>query len=210
MTETDDHNPDRKPENFEDIYLQNAAPWEIGEPQPEVIALAEQELIVGDVLDIGCGTGENTLMLVARGHMVWGVDASATALERARRKAAERELEATFVLGSALELDILGEGFHTVIDSALFHVFDDSQREKYLACLRHVMFPGARLFLLCFSDEEPEGWGPRRVRRSELRHLFSVANGFKVKEIRPARYQVQERPEGVKAWLAVIKRLAED
>lgn len=192
---------------FDQFYLEGNVAWEIGQPQPELVALAESELIVGDVLDLGCGTGENSLYLVERGHMLWGIDISRVAITSAQAKAQQRQLDATFITGSALELEVLGEGFHTIIDFALFHLLDDAQRLLYLQGLRHVMFPNSRLFLLCLSELEPEGWGPRRIMRSEIRSLFSASRGFKVKSIESASYVIKGRPEGVPAWLATINCL---
>jgi len=191
-------------DRFDQYYQAGNAPWEIDQVQPELRALAEAEAIVGDVLDMGCGSGENSVYLAERGHMLWGIDISPVAIAKAQAKAKERHVDATFITGSALELEVLGEGFHTVIDFAMFHVLDDAQRQIYLKGLHHVMFPNSRLYLLCFSELEPEGWGPRRVQKSEIRHLFTAQNGFKVKDIKPARYLLKERPEGVQAWLAKI------
>lgn len=196
-----------QPESAENAVLM---PWDVSQPQPAIQALAEAEEMIGDVLDLGCGTGENGLMLASRGHMVWGIDASENLIAQARQKAAERELEATFIVGDALNLTILGEGFHTVIDSGLFHFFSDAEREVYLAGLRHVMFSDSRLFLLCLSDREPADLGergPRRIKRSTLRKCFSAAQGFKVVQIEPAEYLLNTEAGSAKAWLAVIQRL---
>lgn len=200
--ETDAH-------HFELAYQADSAPWDIQQPQPAIVALAENEKIIGDVLDLGCGTGENALMLGSRGHMVWGIDTSPTAIDKARTKSQERQVDVAFVLGSALELEVLGEAFHTVIDSGLFHVFSDAERQQYLQGLQHVMFPGGCLYLLCFSDREPGDWGPRRVRRSELRQIFAPATGFRVQSIVETVFYLREKPAGVRAWLASIERLAE-
>ena len=113
------------------------------------------------------------------------------------------------MLGSALELDVLGEGFHTVVDSGLFHIFNDQERQNYLRGLHHVMFPGGCLYLLCFSDREPGDWGPRRVKRSELRQLFSANAGFRVQSIVETRFFLREMPTGVRAWLATIERMVD-
>ena len=45
--------------------------------------------------------------------------------------------------------------FDNVIDSGLFHVFNAEDRQRYVEGLKTVLMPGGRLFLLCFSDEEP-------------------------------------------------------
>jgi cyclopropane fatty-acyl-phospholipid synthase-like methyltransferase len=63
----------------------------------------------------------------------------------------------------ALALKDLPEVFDAVIDSRLFHVFSDEDRKRYVEGLASVLKPGGRLFLLCFSDEEPGTQGSRRV-----------------------------------------------
>jgi len=58
---------------FEKAY-HGTPPWDIGRPQREFVRLEEAGKISGDVLDVGCGTGENALFLAGCGHAVWGVD----------------------------------------------------------------------------------------------------------------------------------------
>jgi hypothetical protein len=53
-------------ERFESAYQeQGVAPWDIPGPQPAVEALEGAKEIVGSVLDAGCGTGENALILAS-------------------------------------------------------------------------------------------------------------------------------------------------
>jgi cyclopropane fatty-acyl-phospholipid synthase-like methyltransferase len=65
----------------------------------------------------------------------------------------------------ALALKDLPEVFDSVIDSGLFHVFSDEDRKRYVGGLATVLKPGGRLFLLCFSDEEPGTRGRGGCRR---------------------------------------------
>jgi cyclopropane fatty-acyl-phospholipid synthase-like methyltransferase len=111
----------------------------------------------------------------------------------------------------ALALKDLPEVFDSVIDSGLFHVFSDEDRRRYVEGLASVLRPGGRLFLLCFSDEEPGTQGPRRVSKKELHDAF--AQGWVIESIEQSRYEV--RPDlkdlafsegGPKAWLAVMRR----
>src|SRR5204863_6700209 len=127
------------------------------------------------------------LDLAARGHAVLGIDASSTAITRARAKARERGSAAEFVVADALELERLGRTFDTAIDSGLYHVFTDDERERYVAGLAAVLRPGGRLYLLCFSEEEPGDWGPRRITQRELRESFGA--GWRVLSIEPARFE---------------------
>ena len=57
----------------------------------------------------------------------------------------------------------LVERFDNVIDSGLFHVFSDEDRKHYVVGLANILKPGGKIFLMCFSDEEPGTQGPRRI-----------------------------------------------
>jgi cyclopropane fatty-acyl-phospholipid synthase-like methyltransferase len=195
---------------FEDLYA-GPAPWDIGRPQAAFVAVADR--VTSPVLDAGCGTGEHALFLAARGHRVVGIDFVDEAIRRARRKAAERGLAVEFLVQDATTLADWGQRFATVIDCGLFHVFSDDDRRRYVEGLTRVLEPGGRLFLMCFSDEEPGTEGPRRVSRQELYDAF--ADGWEVESVQPARVEVH--PEftevtfsegGPKAWLAVVRRQA--
>lgn len=196
---------------FEQMY-QGQAPWDTGRPQPSIIELAEAGQIRGSVLDVGCGTGENLLYLAGRGHEAWGLDFVPVAIERARAKAAQRGIEAHFIVGNALELKKLGRKFDTVIDCGLFHTFTDEERPVFVNGVGEVLGPGRLLHILCFSDKEPGTEGPRRISQQEIRDAFH--DGWKVQGIEPAQFDSIPRPDGPKfspggprAWLATIERL---
>ena len=193
---------------FESLYA-GPAPWDIGRPQPQFTAIADR--VISPVLDAGCGTGEHALLLASRGHRVVGIDFVEEAIRRARDKAAERGLAVEFLVKDATTLGDWGQRFATVIDCGLFHVFSDADRRRYVEGLARVLEPGGRLFLMCFSDEEPGTEGPRRVSRQELYDAF--ADGWEVESVQPVRIEinpafteVQFSPGGPKAWFAVVRR----
>jgi SAM-dependent methyltransferase len=159
------------------------------------------------VLDAGCGTGENALHLAALGLSVLGVDVAETALAMARKKAADRGIEAEFAAADALQLERLGRKFVTVLDCGLFHTFDGDERPGYVASLASVTKHEGTVYLLCFSDEGPET-GPHPVSQKELRAAFNSSTGWNVAAIAPERVQTRFHDEhGAPAWLATIKRL---
>lgn len=193
---------------FESAYA-GQAPWDIGRPQKAFLDVADQ--IKGSILDVGCGTGENALFFANRGHKVTGIDFLAEPINRAKQKATERGLKATFLVMDALALKDIPEVFDTIIDSGLFHVFDDNDRRRYVEGLASALKPEGKLFLLFFSDDEPGTHGPRRVSRKEIEDAF--ANGWKIESIEPSRYEV--RPDlkdmsfsegGPKAWFVVADK----
>ena len=193
------------PESFSEAY-KGTPPWDIGRPQPAFVRLAEEGAIRGDVLDAGCGTGENALHLAALGHSVVGIDVTPAAIERARVKAEQRGHHVQFLAADALRLDALGRIFDTVIDSGLFHVFSDEDRARYVESLARAVREGGRAFILCFSDREPGDWGPRRVTERELRDAFR--NGWELERLVPERLETNLGTEGVDGGLAMVRRVA--
>jgi len=193
----------RRAEEFDEFY-EGTPPWDIGRPQPAFVGLAEAGAITGRVLDVGCGTGEHALLAAGLGLEATGVDAAPTAVARAEEKAKERGLEARFLVADALDLGSLGEQFDTVVDSGLFHVFEDDDRARYVESLGRVVRSGGRYFMLCFSEHQPGDWGPRRVTQAEIRGSFAA--GWRVDSIEAERLHVTFDTTGVAAWLAALSR----
>jgi cyclopropane fatty-acyl-phospholipid synthase-like methyltransferase len=185
------------------------APWDVGKPQKPFIDVADQ--IHGSVLDAGCGTGDIAIFLAGRGNDVTGIDFLDEPIRRAKLKAAEQKLAVTFLVKDATALKDWNERFDNVVDSGLFHVFSDDDRKKYVAGLATVLKPGGRLYLMCFSNEEPGTDGPRRVSKQELHEAF--ASGWKIESIEPSRFETRPdlkdftfSPGGPKTWFATIRR----
>jgi SAM-dependent methyltransferase len=196
--------------NFAEFYA-GKPPWDIDRPQRIFIDNAGK--ITGDILDAGCGTGENALFFASLGRNVTGIDFLPVAIERAKQKSAERKVKVNFRVMDALELKQSKDRFDNAIDCGLFHVFSDENRPRYVEALATVLKPGGRLFLLCFSDEEPGTQGPRRVSKKELHDAF--ARGWDVEsialchlEVRPDFEEMTFSEGGPKAWFAVVRREA--
>jgi cyclopropane fatty-acyl-phospholipid synthase-like methyltransferase len=194
----------RPAHDFDAIYATSTPAWDIGRPQPAFERLANAGSLVGGVLDVGCGTGEHALMAAALGLAAVGVDLSSRAIELAKAKAAERGLEARFLVFDALHLGELGEPFDTVLDCGLFHVLDDVDREEYVHSLAEVVPAGGRYHMLCFSDRQPGDWGPRRVTQDEIRAAFS--EGWDLDSIEPAVIHITWDPTGALAWQVAATR----
>ena len=194
-------------QSWDASYYDGPAPWDVGRPQPTVARLALEGGFSGSVLDAGCGTGENSLLVAALGLPVLGVDVAETALSMAREKAASRGVAAEFAWADALRLERLGRRFDTVLDSALFHSFDGDERPEYVASLASVTGPGATLYVLCFSDVGSDT-GPHPVSRDELAAPFGPGSGWNVAAIDQDRVLTRFHDEhGAPAWLATVKRI---
>jgi SAM-dependent methyltransferase len=191
-------------EGFDPMY-EGTPPWEIGRPQPVLRRIAERGEWRGAVLDVGCGTGEHALLAASLGLAATGIDASPRAIARAQATARDRGAPARFVQLNALELPALDARFDTVVDSALFHVFTNDDRAKYVASVAAVTAPGSRYFLLCFSEQEPGDWGPRRITQAEITASFQAT--WRIDAIEATRLDVSNERGSVAAWIAAMTRL---
>ncbi len=169
------------------------------------------ERIRSSVLDAGCGTGDTSLFFAGRGNTVTGIDFLEEPIRRAKCKAAERGLSVRFLVKDAMTLKDWSERFDDVMDSGLFHVFSDEDRKTYVAGLATVLKPGGRVYLMCFSDEEPGTDGPRRVSQRDLQEAF--AEGWQIESLERSQFATRPdltgftfSPGGPQAWFAIIRR----
>ncbi len=144
-------------------------------------------------------------MAAQLGLDVTGIDSSARAIALAEHKANDRNLAPRFLVANALELESRNERYDTVLDCGLFHVFEDVDRSSFVGSLQAIIVPGGRYFMLCFSDQQPGDWGPRRVSRAEIESSFT--EGWRIDSIEPSTIDITIDPEGAEAWLVSITRI---
>ena len=190
--------------DFFDSAYRGTPPWDIGRPQKEFTELVRRGEIIGSVLDIGCGSGDNALFFAQEGYDVWGIDSSPLAIEKAQEKGAQRGLTAHFLVMNAMKLTRLNRTFDTATDSGLFHTLSDDDRPLFVNNLAAVLSPTGKYFMLCFSEKEPAGYGPRRITEREIRETFS--GGWSIRYIRPATFESNTRSRGPSAWLSSITK----
>lgn len=187
----------------------------IGEPQPAIVAVERAGLIRGSVLDVGCGTGEHAILLTDLGYDVLGIDAAPEAVAQARRNAETKGVTARFEVADAMNLSDQ-PGYDTILDSALFHIFDDDDRPRYVASLHNACKPGGLVHVLALSDAG-RGFGPE-VSGEAIRDAFG--DGWDLEALEPTTYRgvVTEihadqlgLPVGARvdepAWLARVRKV---
>lgn len=197
---------------FDEAYRGTGAGWDIGKPRPFFAPLVDAGTISGSVLDIGCGTGSDSVYFASRGLEVTGLDGSGVAIERARAKAREQGVSARFIQGDALRLSELNETFDTVVECGLLHVFSDENMARLVREVHAVLRPSGRYVVACFSDQASFD-GPRKLSQQQLETLF--ADGWEIESMEritltaaPSYVESLEADEGpgAAAWLVVLQR----
>lgn len=198
---------DQDPLKWDRAYQGDSAPWDIPEPQPVIQQLLDRAEIQGPVLDLGCGTGENAILLARHGLDVTGIDFSVLAIQRAREKAKDLTDKIDFQVLDVFDMDVLPREFRTVIDCGLFHFFEGESRKTLLEKIARRLHPNGRFFALAFSEEEPGTQGPPRRSKSELEMACDKDLWTNV-HVHGALFQTLEGPGfpafslgGAKAWL---------
>jgi len=133
--------PDRT--TFENAYA-GQAPWDIGRPPENIHRNRRQDFRLSTRRRVWHGRERH--VFCRAGHKVTGIDFLEEPITRAKQKAADRGMAATFLVMDALMLNDWLEEFDNVIDSGLFHVFSDDDRRRYVEGLATVLKPSGRLF----------------------------------------------------------------
>jgi SAM-dependent methyltransferase len=164
---------------YRTAYRLGLTVWERPAPPSDLVDLVEgaSPLPAGRALDIGCGTGTDSIYLAAHGWDVTGVDMVPRALAIARRRAAAAGVSPHFVLGDATRLaDLgLGGGHSLLLDFGCFHTLPEDRRAAYVAGLSTAAAPGATLLLYGFR--RPPRLAPMHagVTAEEVRDRFGRA-----------------------------------
>ena len=157
---------------FELRYLLGRPPWDSGIAPPELQAfLAEHP--PGRAIDLGCGTGTNLIAMAERGWEATGIDFSAAAVRRARRRARRAGLHIR-----VLRADVTrwGEGespFDLALDIGCFHSLPSRAREIYTDNAARLLRPGGTLLL--YSWLTPNGDGYPGATETEIETRFAGA-----------------------------------
>jgi SAM-dependent methyltransferase len=149
------------PRSFWDLAYEDgsyAAYWEPPRVPAELAAAVADGLLPhpGPVLDVGCGSGVESVYLAGQGYRVVGVDASPAALAVARRRATAAAVEVDWRPGSVFDLPLADGEAAAAIDRGCFHALDPEDHPRYVAELARVLAAGAPLLLRGAAETDEE------------------------------------------------------
>lgn len=189
------------------FYAAGELPWDTGTPDVHLVAVVEDGRVApGRALEVGCGTGTNTLWLATRAFDVVGVDLSPLAVEQARAKS-QRAGNCRFEALDFLVAPPPGAPFDFVFDRGCFHIFDaPAQRAQFAARVASLLAPGGQWLSLIGSTEGPARTSgpPRRTARDIL---DAIEPSLEIVELRAVYFEAHlEAPP--QAWLCRSRKRA--
>lgn len=195
--------------HWQDRYVAGDLPWDSGEADPHLTDHVAQYDRIARALDVGCGTGTNTIWLAAQGIAAAGVDIAPRAIEMARNKAAEVGVAnvAWHVADLSQTSPVNGGAFDLVFDRGCFHTLDAAQRKAYIANLAAVLAGDGHYLLLAGNADEVRGpdavAGPPQVTVSDL--AAAIEPRFEIIDLRRVWFQHGDRPTHM-AWRVLSRK----
>ena len=137
---------------FYDLWYRfGHVPWEIG-PREELVQLVGSgRLNPSKVIDLGCGTGDNAIILAQQGFEVTGVDYASSAIAKAKRKASEAGVTVRFEVDDLTNLKKVNGTYDLLVDYGTFDDLSPRDRDKYVLNVIPLIHSGARFLLWCFE-----------------------------------------------------------
>lgn len=124
--------------------------WHLAEAPAELPALLDEtELPDGAALDLGCGNGVATAYLATRFRLAVGIDIAESAVEEARRGAADRGSHPRFSVADASVLPFRSGAFAFVFDRGCLQNLPKGRWPAYWAEVDRLLTPGGTLQLFC-------------------------------------------------------------
>ena len=132
---------------FRAMYRLGFKPWDSGVSPPELTSVIEgpDRRAPGKALDLGCGTGTNSVYMARHCWDVTGIDFVPRAIATAKAKAREAGVGPRLLVGDVTRLGELGVGGDVTLalDLGCFHSIRDDRRDAYVDGLTKATAPGA-------------------------------------------------------------------
>lgn len=195
-----------EPISWNDHYRDGQLPWDTGHPSSELGQLVTRGAIQpGRALEVGCGTGTNSVWLAQQGFDVTGIDVAPLAIERAERRAREAGVSVRFLVADLAVLPDLGDPFDFFFDRGCYHAVRLINPDLYALTVARHLKPGARGLILAGNAQEPYTPGPPVVTETEIRDELGPT--FEILDLHPFRFdEAPGVPMRFLGWSCLVEK----
>jgi len=193
-------------EQKEKRYKTPETPWDIGKPDFNLIeAVTKIPIKPCKALDIGCGTGDNSIWLAQHYFQVTGIDISEIAINKAKEKALKANIKCIFMVADFITNKIEGAPFGFVFDRGCFHLFDSDEERKRFAekVANYLEKDSLWLTIVGNADDQRSGYGPPRRTARDI--VNSVEPYFEILSLISSHFG-SNRPNPPRAWVCLMRK----
>jgi SAM-dependent methyltransferase len=193
-------------DHYNERYKSGDTPWDVGRPDFNLTEVVTQKPILScKVLDIGCGTGDNSIWLAQNHFQVIGSDTSDIALEKAKEKASKANVTCDFILVDFLKHKIEYAPFGFVFDRGCFHSFSSKNYRRRFAqnVATHLEESCLWLTLVGNADEDRQGPGPPQLTASDI--ALAVEPYFMILSLTSSHFGANH-PNPPRAWRCLMEK----
>ncbi len=192
--------------DWNDRYRDGNLPWDTGRPSSELHRVLSQSTIQPcRALDIGCGTGTNTVWLAQQGFEITGVDVAPLAVALAQTRAHAAGFKVPFVVADVLQMPDLGGPFEFFFDRGCYHAVRRDAPDQYAPAVARQLASGGRGLILAGNAREPHDPGPPVVTEEQLRD--ELGSAFQILDLHEFRFdEAPGVPERFLGWSCLLEK----
>jgi len=193
-------------EHYKKRYKAGDTPWDIGKPDFNLIqTVTTMAIMPCKALDIGCGTGDNSIWLSQKSFAVIGIDTSETAIQKAIEEASKTNVKCTFIMIDFLTNKIEEAPFGFAFDRGCFHSLNSVEERKCFAenVAAHLEKDGLWLSIVGNADEQRNYPGPPQRTAKDI--VNSVEPYFEVLSLVSSHFG-SNRPNPPRAWVCLMRK----
>jgi SAM-dependent methyltransferase len=187
-------------------YKAGFMPWVHSKPDFNLVEMVKNWPIEPcNTLEVGCGTGTDSIWLAMQGFEVTGVDVSDIPIEIARSQASKTKADVTFLECDFLTEKVPGSPFDFIFDRGYFHSYRTAPRRKAAAraISENLREDGHWLSLIGSSDSPPREGGPPM--RSAREIISATESFFEIKLLKTSVFGSEsEHPANI--WVCLFKK----
>ena len=196
------------PLEWSELYRTENTPWEDGRPWSPLGTIVRDLLPRGgNILDVGCGAGTQSIHLARLGFHVWGFDIADAAIESARSAASAAGVEVHFSVADFYSYSS-GNGYDLVFDRGVFANVEDRPKYQFAERVASALAPGGWwLDVTGCADNRAPGGGedPRRYPRFSLSEIIEACETFfEIHSVCKAPFGDSDSSDFI-AWVVVMR-----
>ena len=192
--------------NWNERYQIGDVPWDTGQPSSELQRVLQTHAILPcRALDLGSGTGTNSVWLAQQGFDATGLDIAPLAIDRAQARAIAAGVGAKFVVADVLAPPDLGEPFGFFFDRGCYHAIRRQNPRGFAPAVASLLAPGAFGLVLAGNAREPHEQGPPVVTEEQIRE--ELGGSFQIVDLHEFYF---DSPPGTNehflAWSCLLRK----